>query len=55
MMIFGWLVLPFCLMMTSISTSFWQIMLSQAIAVGLAGGSLFIPSVEILPQYFKKR
>lgn len=54
-MIFGWLVLAFGLMMTSMSSSFWQIMLSQAIAVGLAGGSLFIPSVAILPQYSKKK
>lgn len=47
--------LTFGLMMTSISTKLWQMMLSQAICIGLATGCLFIPCVAILPQYFKKR
>ncbi|PGH19204.1 hypothetical protein AJ80_04175 [Polytolypa hystricis UAMH7299] len=55
MLIFGSIMLPFGLMMTSISTKLWQIMLAQAICVGLACGSLFVSSVAILPQYFKKK
>ncbi|KAK2765351.1 hypothetical protein FQN54_008197 [Arachnomyces sp. PD_36] len=55
LLIFGWFMLPFGLMMTSLSTEFWQIMLAHGICVGLGSGSLFVPSVAILPQYFKKR
>lgn len=55
LLLFGWLMLPFGLMMASISTEYWHIMLSHGICVGLGSGSLFVPSVAILPQYFKKR
>lgn len=47
--------LPFGLMMTSISTEFWHVMLAHGVCVGMGCGSLFVPSVAILPQYFKKR
>ncbi|KAI9931613.1 hypothetical protein ASPWEDRAFT_389341 [Aspergillus wentii DTO 134E9] len=52
---FGALMLPFGLMMTSLSSTFWQLILSQGICIGLGSGCLFVPSVAILPQYFKKR
>ena len=52
---FGGLMLPFGLMMTSISTEFYQVMLAQGICVGMGAGTLFVPSVAILPQYFKRR
>ncbi|KAK2747537.1 hypothetical protein FQN57_002030 [Myotisia sp. PD_48] len=55
LLIAGWLMIPFGLMMTSISTKFWQILLAQAFCVGLGCGCVFIPCVAILPQYFKKR
>lgn len=55
LLMFGWFMLPFGLMMTSISTEFWHVMLAHGVCVGLGSGSLFIPSVAILPQYFKKR
>jgi MFS family permease len=55
LLLFGWLMLPFGLMMTSISTEFWHVMLAHGICAGLGSGSLFVPSVAILPQYFKKR
>lgn len=55
LLLFGWFMLPFGLMMTSISTEFWHIMLAHGICVGMGSGSLFVPSVAILPQYFKKR
>lgn len=45
----------FGLMMTSLSTQYYQIMLSQGICIGIGSGCLFIPSVALLPQYFKKR
>ncbi|KAI3060563.1 hypothetical protein CBS147352_28 [Aspergillus niger] len=52
---FGSIMLPFGLMMTSLATKFWQLILAQGICIGLAAGCLFVPSVAILPQYFKKR
>ncbi|KAL4913914.1 major facilitator superfamily domain-containing protein [Aspergillus aurantiobrunneus] len=52
---FGTIMLPFGLMMTSISSEFWHFILAQGICVGLACGCLFVPAVAILPQYFKKR
>lgn len=38
--------------MTSLSSEYWQVILAQAICVGLGNGCLYIPSVAILPQYF---
>lgn len=52
---FGTIMLSFGLMMTSISTQYWHLMLAQGICIGLAAGCLFVPSVAILPQYFKKK
>ncbi|KAJ5688646.1 MFS-type transporter dbaD [Penicillium macrosclerotiorum] len=47
--------LPFGLMMTSLSTKYWHLILAQGICVGLAAGCLFVPSVAILPQYFRRK
>ncbi|KAJ5086064.1 hypothetical protein N7532_010835 [Penicillium argentinense] len=52
---FGGFMLPFGLMMTSISSKYWHLILAQGICVGLAAGCLFVPSVAILPQYFRRR
>ncbi|RHZ52014.1 hypothetical protein CDV55_104042 [Aspergillus turcosus] len=52
---FGTIVLPFGLMMTSISSQYWHLILCQGICIGLAAGCLFVPSVAILPQYFKRK
>ncbi|RFU76400.1 major facilitator superfamily domain, general substrate transporter [Trichoderma arundinaceum] len=43
------------MMMTSLSTKYYQIMLAQGICVGIGAGFLFIPSVALLPQYFQRR
>ena len=45
----------FGLMMTSISTEYYQVMLAQGICVGLGSGCLFVPSFAIIPQYFSTR
>ncbi|KAL7952448.1 major facilitator superfamily domain-containing protein [Trichoderma compactum] len=42
-------------MMTSLSKKYYQIMLAQGICVGAGASFLFIPSVAILPQYFKNK
>jgi MFS family permease len=52
---FAAFLLPFGLMMTSLATKYWQLILSQGVCVGLAAGCLFVPSVAILPQYFRKK
>ncbi|PYH82956.1 MFS monocarboxylate transporter [Aspergillus uvarum CBS 121591] len=52
---FGTIMLPFSLMMVSLSTKFWQLILCQGILLGLSAGCLFVPSVAILPQYFKQK
>jgi MFS family permease len=51
----GAFLIPFGLMMTSLCSEYWQIMLAQAVCVGLGNGCMFIPSVAILPQYFSTR
>ncbi|KAJ6119263.1 hypothetical protein N7523_003543 [Penicillium sp. IBT 18751x] len=52
---FAGCMLPFGLMMTSLATKYWQLILAQGICVGLAAGCLFVPSVAILPQYFRRK
>ncbi|KAJ5620099.1 Major facilitator superfamily domain general substrate transporter [Penicillium lagena] len=52
---FAAFVLPFALMMTSISTEYWQLILAQGLCVGLAAGCLLVPSIAVLPQYFRRR
>ncbi|KAK9590933.1 hypothetical protein V6Z92_004016 [Aspergillus fumigatus] len=55
LVIFGTFVLPFGLMMASISSQYWHLILGQGVCIGLAAGCLFVPSVAILPQYFKQK
>lgn len=45
----------FGMMMTSISTSYWQIVLAQAMCMGIGLGCLFVPSVAIVSTYFSTR
>ncbi|KAJ5179189.1 hypothetical protein N7492_002399 [Penicillium capsulatum] len=52
---FAAVMLPFGLMMTSLATKYWHLILAQGICVGMAAGCLFIPSVAILPQYFRRK
>ncbi|PQE24036.1 MFS monocarboxylate transporter protein [Rutstroemia sp. NJR-2017a BVV2] len=51
----GTVSVSFGMMMTSLCTSYWQVVLSQGIVVGLGCGCLFVPSVAILPSYFSTR
>lgn len=51
----GSLFVWFGMFMTSFSKEYYQIMLSQGICIGIGTGCLFVPSVALLPQYFKKR
>ncbi|KAK4152525.1 major facilitator superfamily domain-containing protein [Chaetomidium leptoderma] len=40
--------------MTSLCTSYWQVMLAQGIAMGVGMGLTFLPSAAILGQYFSR-
>ena len=42
----------FGMMMTSICTTYWQVLLAQGVTVGIGYGCLFLPSVAIVSQYF---
>lgn len=55
MTIAGSIGVVFALMMLSLSTKYYQIILSQGILTGLCLGLLYIPSVALIPLYFKKR
>lgn len=45
----------FGLMMTSLGTSLWQLILSQGICVGFGIGLMFHPSVAVMTQYFSTK
>lgn len=42
----------FGMMMTSLCTHYWQILLAQGLVVGLGNGMIFLSSIAILPMYF---
>ncbi|KAK6375704.1 hypothetical protein LTS17_007526 [Exophiala oligosperma] len=42
-------------MFTSLCTAYWQIMLSQAVLIGVGTGFLYIPSLALLPRYFSRK
>ncbi|KAG4263537.1 hypothetical protein FPRO04_05358 [Fusarium proliferatum] len=41
--------------MTPLSTTFWQLILSQGLCTGLGNGLMFTPSLAIVSTYFKQR
>ncbi|KAK4556128.1 hypothetical protein LTR86_006825 [Recurvomyces mirabilis] len=55
LVIFGSFCVVFGMMMTSLCSEYWQLMLAQGIVVGIGGGSLFITATSILPSYFSKK
>ncbi|KAJ7186811.1 MFS general substrate transporter [Mycena filopes] len=54
MIAFGGTLYVFCLFMTSISTEFYQFVLSQGLGVGLAMGIVFSPAISTIGHHFKK-
>lgn len=42
------------MMMTSLASSYWEVILAQGLVVGLGNGCLFVPSIAVLPTYFTK-
>lgn len=45
----------FGMMMTSISTKYWQIIICQGLIVGFGAGCMVLPAVAVMPQYFTTR
>lgn len=45
----------FGLMMLSLATRYYEIMLTQGVLLGLCSGLLYIPSVALIPLYFKAK
>lgn len=43
------------LLMTSLCTSYWQLMLAQGLCTGIGQGLLFITSIAIIPTYFSTK
>jgi MFS family permease len=43
------------LIMLSISTKYWQILVSQGLCVGLGAGLLYLPGVAVPAQYFSSK
>jgi MFS family permease len=51
----GTLLLVIGIFTMSLSTTYWQIMLSQGICMGLGNGFLFCPVVAMVSSYFQRR
>lgn len=51
----GSFLIVFGMMMTSLSSTYWQFILAQGLVVGVGNGCLFVPSIAVLPTYFTKR
>lgn len=48
----GSVLVVFGMMMTSLCTEYWQIILAQGVVVGAGSGCMMLPAVAIIPQYF---
>jgi len=55
LIIVGTLLVTAGFMLTSIGTQYWHLLLSQGFCIGLGTCCLSIPSIAIVPMYFKKR
>ncbi|KAA8574599.1 hypothetical protein EYC84_006041 [Monilinia fructicola] len=51
----GTLLVVFGMMMTSICKTYWEVILAQAVCMGVGLGCLFVPSVAIVSTYFSTR
>ncbi|KAL8709928.1 MAG: hypothetical protein Q9220_005378 [cf. Caloplaca sp. 1 TL-2023] len=55
LIVLGTLLVVFGMMMTSIATKYWEVLLAQGFCVGLGFGCLYIPSVAIVSTYFSTK
>jgi MFS family permease len=52
---FGSFMVVFGLMMASLGSSYYQLLLAQGFCIGIGAGCIFIVSVAIIPQYFSTK
>jgi MFS family permease len=50
----GTFLMVFGMMMLSLSTQFWQVILSQGLCLGLGGGILYVPSIALVVSSFEE-
>jgi MFS family permease len=55
LVIVGTFLLTFGMMMTSISTEFYQVFLAQGVCTGIGTCCMFVPSVAVVAPYFSKK
>ncbi|KAH7405939.1 major facilitator superfamily domain-containing protein [Phaeosphaeria sp. MPI-PUGE-AT-0046c] len=55
MLIIGNFLVVFGIMMLSLSTTYWQVFLSQGVCMGLGAGLLYIPSLALVGIWFDKK
>jgi MFS family permease len=55
MLIVGNFLVVFGIMMLSLSTTYWQVFLSQGLCMGLGAGLLYIPSLALVGVWFSKK
>ncbi|WFD00411.1 hypothetical protein MYAM1_003160 [Malassezia yamatoensis] len=55
LLVAGTILSVFAVMMTSICKEYWQVMLAQAVCMGIGNGCLFVPCVGILSTYFSRK
>lgn len=53
-LIVGTLITTLGMLMLSLCTKYWQILLAQAFCVGIGSGLLGLTSVAVIPLYFRK-
>lgn len=54
-LIVGLFMINFGMFMTSLCSTYWQVLLAQGFCVGIGMGLIFLPSAAIIGQYFVKR
>ena len=55
LLLVGSILTTFGIMMTSICTKYWQVVLAQGICIGLGAGCLFVPSLAMVSTFFTKK
>ncbi|KAI1198309.1 MFS general substrate transporter [Nemania serpens] len=55
LLVIGTILVVFGLMILSIASQYWHVLLAQGFSIGIGIGCLFLPCVAILPMYFSTR
>ncbi|KAK4462173.1 major facilitator superfamily domain-containing protein [Cladorrhinum samala] len=55
LLIVGMFLIVFGQFMTSLCTTYWQVLLAQGFTIGIGMGMTFLPSAAIMSQYFDRR